>query len=361
MPNGVHCVNPLEIADWDVQLQRLPGATFFHSSAWARVLKETYGYNPAYFTTGGSNGIDSVLPMMEIKSWLTGTRGVSLPFTDDCEGLGTDPTAFKPLFEHALAHAKKRNWRYVECRGGREVLGNIPALVSYYSHRLPLLKDEAQLFANLESSVRRAVRRATKQEVLVEFSQSPEAMRTFYDLFCKTRKRHGVPPQPFAFFENIQRHVMAKNHGWIVLARHGSQPVAGAIFFSFGKSAIYKFGASDEAFQHLRANNLIMWETIRKYAREGCEILDFGRTAINNHGLRRFKQGWGTQERRIDYVSYDLRKACFTRGQERSSRLLHPLYKLTPLFVLRLMGILFYKHIALLSFSFDWGQLSNCV
>ncbi len=361
MSNGVHRVNPLEVADWDQQLQRFPDAKFFHCTAWARVLSESYGYKPVYFTTNGNDGMDSILPMMEIESWLTGSRGVSLPFTDDCEPLGLNDESIKPLFESTLAHAAERNWKYVEYRGGRKLLGNVPPLESYFHHRLSLVKDEAFLFDQLDSSVRRAVRRAGKQDVVVEFFQSAEAMRIFYALFCKTRKRHSVPPQPFAFFENIQRHVIAQNQGWIVVARKGLQPVASAIFFSFGKSAIYKYGASDEAFQHLRANNLVIWEAIRRYANEGFTTLDFGRTALHSDGLRRFKLGWGTKESKVDYMSYDLRKRRFTQRANRSYKFLAPLYKLAPLCVLRLMGILFYKHIALLSFSFDWGQLGNCV
>jgi hypothetical protein len=361
MSSGVHFVNPLEIPDWDDQLARLPAATFFHCAAWARVLNGTYGYNPIYLTTKGNEGMNSLLPLMEVKSWLTGSRGVSLPFSDDCEPLGVEPDSTGRLFQRALDHAKKRNWKYLECRGGRASLGDIPASNSYFNHRLPLQTDEAALFAQFDGAVRRAVRKAEKQEVVVEFFKSPEAMRTFYDLFCKTRQRHGIPPQPFAFFENIQRHVIAQNQGWVVLARQGQQTVAGAIFFSFGKTALYKFGASDETFQHLRANNVVMWEAIRRYAREGFTLFDFGRTSLQNEGLRRYKLSWGTQERKIDYVSFNLRTGHFIKYVNKSATLLLPLYKLTPLFVSRLIGLLLYKHIAMLSLSFDWNQLGNCI
>jgi len=39
---------------------------------------------------------------------------------------------------------------------------------------------------------------------------------------------------------------------------------------------MYKFGASDSGFQHLRPNNLVMWEGIRHCAERGCERLHFG-------------------------------------------------------------------------------------
>ena len=38
---------------------------------------------------------------------------------------------------------------------------------------------------------------------------------------------------------------------------------------------IYKYGASDERHQNLRANNRVMWEAIRRHAADGFAILDF--------------------------------------------------------------------------------------
>jgi len=180
----------------------------------------------------------------------------------------------------------------------------------------------------------------------LEFSQSPEAMQAFYRLLCLTRRRHGVPPQPFSFFAQIQRHVMATNQGWIVLARQGHSPVAGAVFFHHGRQAIYKFGASDETRQELRANNLVMWQAIQHFAREGMVRLDFGRTSLANAGLRKFKLGWGAQEDRIDYLRYDLQADVFVTSRDESTGWHNRLFRALPLPLSRLAGALFYRHIA---------------
>ena len=74
----------MEVLDWDSRLNHFPGATFFHGAAWARVLHSTYGYQPVYFATVEQDRLRSLLPVMEVNSWLTGRRGISLPFTDDC-------------------------------------------------------------------------------------------------------------------------------------------------------------------------------------------------------------------------------------------------------------------------------------
>ena len=123
-------------------------------------------------------------------------------------------------------------------------------------------------------------------------------------------------------------------------------PVAGAVFFHFGKTAIYKFGASHKAFQHLRANNLVMWEAIKWHARRGLGMLDFGRTSLENEGLRRFKLGWGTQERLIDYFRYDQRKAGFVTARDESAGWHNRIFRMLPVPLSRLIGATFYRHVA---------------
>jgi lipid II:glycine glycyltransferase (peptidoglycan interpeptide bridge formation enzyme) len=220
------------------------------------------------------------------------------------------------------------------------------ASTSYYGHRLRLADDETAFYASIEASVRRAIRKAEKNGVRVELSQSLDAVRIFYELQCQTRKKHGLPPQPFRFFQNIHHHVLSPNQGFVVLARHQDVPVAAAIFFHWGKKALFKYGASDERFQQLRANNLVMWEAIRWYAHHGFEQLHFGRTSLANEGLRRFKLGWGAEENRIEYVKYDRRRDGFVTANDESSGWHNRLFRAMPGFVSRQIGAVLYKHVA---------------
>ena len=48
----------------------------------------------------------------------------------------------------------------------------------------------------------------------VEILQSVEAVRIFYSLQCQTRKKHGLPPQPFKFFLNIHKHILSQKWEW---------------------------------------------------------------------------------------------------------------------------------------------------
>jgi hypothetical protein len=345
-PVAMLCVDPTETPLWDASLEHCPGATFFHTVAWSRVLKSAYGFKPAYFATLSGSEVRSLLPFMEVSSWLTGRRGVSLPFTDECAPLVPDDQSFRELHQAAVAHAQRRHWKHLECRGGRALFGDVPASEKYFGHRLDLNAPEGALFGRFEGATRRAIHKGEQSNLQIEFSRDLESVRAFYSLLCKTRRRHGVPPQPFHFFACIQRHVLAQNQGWVVLARHNGVPVAGAVYFHFNKQVLYKYGASDEKFQHLRANNLVMWEAIKRHRQDGFSSLDFGRTAGSNEGLRRFKLSWGPTERRIEYVRYALRSARFVVALDRASGWQRRVFRLLPTFLSRPIGAALYPHLA---------------
>ena len=283
---------------------------------------------------------------MEVNSWLTGRRGIALPFTDDCGPLYSNAASILGLIQAALEFGRTRGWKSVEWRGGRELFGEVPASLAYYGHSLDLEKDEDRMFARLESSVRRAIRKSEKSGITVNVSQSLEAMKAFYSLQCKTRRKHGLPPQPFIFFQNVFEHILSKNLGMIAVASCGNRPIAASVYFQLGGRAIYKYGASDEAFQHLRGANLVMWEAIKWHARNGAKTLHLGRTSIGNEGLRRFKLGWGAEEEKIEYVKCDLRKGRFVTDADESTGWHNRVFKVLPVGLSRLIGAVLYRHCA---------------
>ena len=341
---GVESLNPLRIADWDQQMAAHPRSRFFHGAAWARVLTETYDYAPVYLVKRRAGKVSGVLPLMEVDSWLTGRRGVGLPFTDECEPLCADGETFQGLFQSALKLGRERGWKYVECRGGESFFSGAPASLVHYTHCLKLSGTEAQQFAGLDGSVRRAIRKAENAGLKVEVSRELAAVKVFYSLLVKTRKRHGLPPQPFRLFRNIFRHILSQNMGVVIVARSGHTPVGAAVYFQWGDQAIYKYGASDERFQHLRGNNLVMWEAIKWATQQGLASLHLGRTSLGNPGLRKFKLGWGAEEGKIAYFKFDLRQQAFVAERDETEGWHNQVFRSAPGFISRLAGRLLYRH-----------------
>src|SRR5437867_8866116 len=87
-PEPLIAIDPLQHPAWDSVVARHPQSSFFHGTAWARVLEETYGHRPVYFCRFVEGSLEQLLPIMEVSSLWTGRRGVSLSFTDFCLPLG---------------------------------------------------------------------------------------------------------------------------------------------------------------------------------------------------------------------------------------------------------------------------------
>jgi hypothetical protein len=336
-------VDPTRDLRWAELMTRHPRHSVFFLPAWARILSESCGYTPFYLTSTTLGGASSCIPIMEVPGF-TGRRGVALPFSDECGPLVADPGAGKDLMEKILELGHARCWRTLEVRGGGVHLGANRTSSTYYGHALNLDSGDGALFKRFNSSVRTAIRKAEMAHVAVEVSASPQAVAEFYRLYCMTRRRHGVPAQPLAFFEAIQRHLLAARMGFVVLAKVRGVGAAAALFLNNDQNAIFKYGASDERFQNTRAGNLVMWTGIQQCIRRGAQCLNFGRTSRANEGLRRFKLGWGTDEYLIEYARYDFGKSRFVPGKDPAVGWYNPLFRAAPVWFTRLAGRLFLKH-----------------
>lgn len=344
MNTDIQIINPLKFPGWDELILNYEGYSSFHTSGWIRTIRDTYNYEPQFFVVKENDSVSSIIPIMTVKSFLTGKRAVSLPFSDYCEPLINDSAHFKNLFEKIISFAKSQKLKYVEVRGGQKYFGDIAPSTIDYLHKLDLTKGEESIFKNLSSNTKRNIKKAEREDVTVSISGSEEALEDFYQMNCATRKKHGLPPQPKKFFENLHKYLLAKDKGFIAIARHQNKSVASALYMFTGKKAIYKYGASYMEFQNLRANNIVMWEAIKRCINDGYEEFCFGRTEPDNEGLRKFKLGWGTTEEVNNTYRYDLKKDSFVPLQTKTSGYHTKIFGNIPLPFLKLFGILFYRH-----------------
>jgi hypothetical protein len=338
-------INPVHNPGWDLVVALHRDAGCFHTSAWAKVLHKTYNHQPFYLQFSRGRRLAALIPLMEVRSAFTGRRGVCLPFSDVCEPLIFDPEVADVVKDCLVRFARERRWKHLEIRGSKWFRSDSNSATKFYGHTLDFRRRGDEMSNRFDSQVRRAIRKAERSNVSALVVRNRQAMDDFYRLHVQTRRRHGLPPQPASFFLNIYEHMIKPGLGFIVLARRGSRPIAAAVFFRFGKNAVYKYGASDKRFQEFRANNLVMWQGIQLLARTGIEKLHFGRTDCENDGLRRFKLSWDTQEETIDYFRVDPSgRECL--GPAASNSSFHKkIFGRLPLTLNRVVGSLIYPHL----------------
>ncbi|MDI6698999.1 MAG: GNAT family N-acetyltransferase [Candidatus Saccharicenans sp.] len=341
----IKIVDPAFCADWNSLIKHHFDPDIFHTREWCQVLKLTYNLNPLYFAIYDEQKPTAIIPLIEINSLITGKRVVSLPFSDFCHPLIKEPDQLEEPVKGIINYGVTQKCKYVEFRSSIFFFPGKPS-ETYYTHNIDLSKPSTDLWSSLRDSNRRNIKKAMRYGLKVRFEKSPEAMRNFYRLQVITRKRHGIPPQPFKFFRNIYDEMIAKNLGIIASAYYRDRMIAASIFLHFNRKALFKFGASDHTFHHLRPNNLIMWESINWHQENGCYTLSLGRTDPEDQGLLSYKRSWGSVESKLCYYRIVLARGIKLNFiQARKRNLFKKIFQIMPPSLLRLAGTIAYKHL----------------
>ena len=340
----MNILNPINYKNWDRLLLECGDSQFFHTRAWAQVLKETYGYEPAYFALFKENKLAFVFPFAEVNSIFTGRRGISLPFSDFCPPFVAFKEIPSSVAKQIRGHGERANWRYFECRAAEIIFPGQPPSQTYFTHDLNLARTDHEFFSDFKANTRRNIKKAERSGLTVNIDNSLLSVKYFYRLNCLTRRRLGYPSQPFSFFRQVHKYAISQGYGIVVSAFLSNTCVAAAVYFFFGDQAIFKFGASDLEYQYIRPNNLVMWEAIKWLRDRGIQTMSFGRTNLEDRGLLRYKRSWGTIEKQIGYYRYDLKRNDFL-FRTKAVSLHREIFQRMPIPLLRLIGRLAYKHL----------------
>ena len=206
-----------------------------------------YGYEPVVVTTCPPEAsLKNGLVFCRIKSWLTGRRFVSLPFSDHCEPLVDSTDDLDAMLLHMQRDLDERKWQYIEIRPISQQTGSQVGLektLTYQYHRLDLRKSAQELFHGFHKDcVKRKIRRAEREELKYEDGNSEALLQKFYRLQVTTRRRQYLPPQPLAWFRGLI--ATFGDDLKIRVASKGDLPVASILTLSNKRCVVYKYGGS---------------------------------------------------------------------------------------------------------------------
>ncbi len=343
----VHVLDPLRDARWPGLVERHPSASVFHSRGWLRALQMTYGYEPLAVTTSmPTEPLTNAVLLCVVRSWMTGDRLVSLPFTDHCEPLIENFEQLRVLCAYLEMLRRTQGWKYVEMRTSGAFLGaaeSCRVCNVYQWHRLDLRSSLDALYKGFHKDcIRRRIAHAERQGLRYEEGRNESLVRSFYDLIVLTRSHKYLPPQPFEWFQSLV--VSMGKDVCIRVTFKAGRPVAGILTMNHGKTMYYKYGGSDVRFNHLGATPMLFWKAIQAAKSAEMEVLDLGRSDVENRRLIRFKERWGAQSVRLtlwrrpaDEVSPSLE--CL------KMRLAKTICTFVPHRILVLAGRLMYRHV----------------
>ncbi len=365
-------IRPLHDSRWARFVARHPRASVFHTPSWLEALHRTYGYQPTALTSsrGGAELVDGI-PFCEVKSWISGSHLVSLPFSDHCHPLLEHTEDFSAFTGCLHEECGRAGWKYVEIRLGDDTNSGLCVSGSpsrtearsnednsrkseedtarfakcgeYSFHKINLRPDLGEIFSNFHKScIQRKIQRAERESLEYETGRSESDLRKFYRLLLLTRRRHGLPPQPIAWFQNLID--CFGDNLTIRIAQEGGQPIAGILTLLHRNTLVYKYGGSDAAFHSLGAMPMLFWRAVQEGKSQGVEEFDLGRSDMDNPGLTAFKEHLGATRSKLTYLRLGRHRFKISTADS-DLRIARAIFGRMPERLAQAAGSLLYRHI----------------
>lgn len=227
-------------------LKNSPDALYEHSLAVRELISKHFKFEPYYLIAKGEeDAVVGALPLFKAKSWLEGTRYVSLPFFPFGGVIGKNNNIKRVLLE--AAKKMSRNAKFLEIRQRQpfeeaedttETKETKRTSASDFVKQSPitdflidLKNSEEEMLASLPKDVRYDIRKAQKNNLkvvivdqeslsarkmpLVRLSRDQQnrnvllddcisaqkkQLDDFYSVYLNTRKKRGVPAWPYGLF-----------------------------------------------------------------------------------------------------------------------------------------------------------------
>ena len=225
--------------------------------------------------------------------------------------------ATKALFADIHEQAKSLGAVYARVRPQRPLSDASLSDMAYYGLRrapmylsvefagvLDLTKSEDDILAGMRQRLRRALRKAAKNDITVETSTDPGDIKEFYDIQLQTAGRHGFVAFDQAFLEKQFAAFAADDNAVLYTARKDGEILAQNFMIFYGNEASYHYGVSTQLGTKLSGAPLLHMQAMRDARERGITrynfwgIVDEDDTGHRFYGVSVFKRGFGVDELR---------------------------------------------------------------
>lgn len=225
--------------------------------------------------------------------------------------------AVKALFDDIHEQAKASGCVYVRIRPQRELsdesltnladlgLKKAPMYLSVeHAGILDLNDDEETILKGMRQRLRRALRKAEKNDISVETSTDPADIHEFYQIQLQTAGRHQFIAFSEDFLAKQFAAFAATGNAVLYTARLGGEILAQNFMIFYGNEASYHYGVSTELGTKLSGAPLLHMQAMRDARERGIRrynfwgIVDEDETSHRFYGVSVFKRGFGVQDLR---------------------------------------------------------------
>ncbi len=281
---------------WDTFVAACPEATFFHRSAWQKIIAEVFRH-PAYFLYAeDDSGIRGILPLAHVKSLLFGNAWVALPFAVYGGIAAVDAEAVKELEIAAQALARSLGVDHLEFRNLTPRHPEWPSQDLYVTFRKAIQPEIEDNMLAIPRKQRAMVRKGIKNGLVSAVDRNTDR---FFALYADNVHRHGTPAMPKRYFDTLLR-VFGSDCEVLTVSGPDGRLLSSVLSFYFRDEVLPYYAGDDESARHLAANDFKYWELMRRACERGLKVFDYGRSK-HGTGSFAFKKNWGFEPQPLHY------------------------------------------------------------
>ncbi len=290
---------------WKSFVKAHPGGNAFQLPVMNRVFRSAYNYRPFVVACTDEDG--------DVKGIMQGTKicngkglicdmtarvivwGGPLAEDDDPEYISLLLKTFSDLVKNDCVYCEIRNLK-VPAPEQKELFKS--SGFEYFPHLNILVnadRNEEDILNNFESSKRRNVKKALKEELEFGKIESIEELHKAYGILKKVYKKTEVPLSDISLFESL--FLQGKEDDFCRFYKVTSDgQMAGVMVALVNNNSLYEwYVAGKEEFFSKRPNEFLVWNVILEAKKEGLTFFDFGGAGKpdKEYGVRNFKKGFG--------------------------------------------------------------------
>lgn len=152
------------------------------------------------------------------------------------------------------------------------------APIVFQNYETDLTRSEDELFADMTSACRRAIRKAEKSGVVIEHAGPEGFAEEYYEQLLDVFAKQGMKPTyGLDRVKKLIEHVFPS--GDLLLARAcdpDGRRIASGIYAGFNRFALFWGNGSLRPYQSLRPNEALHWHAMRHFKRLGLPLWDWG-------------------------------------------------------------------------------------
>jgi hypothetical protein len=299
---------------WEAFVAGHPDGLIYHHPAWLQILERESGQKTICLASeDGARGLTGILPLSWTKGLpltpraYTGRRLSSLPRTPVAGPLSLRESVTSALIQSAIELVRDAGGARLELKPSwtspkdfsADGIYWLPWRKAYTLTLAPRIEDIRLGTSRNRARIKWAIRKANRLRVVVRRAETHQDLRIWYGLYLETMRKATLPPRPFRFFEVMWSSLLPLGLMRLLLAQIDGRVVAGSIYLMYGRTVFYAFNGCRRSDLSLRPNDVIQWQAIEDFCREGFCYYDLGEVSLGNFGLAEFKAKWGSDERQL--------------------------------------------------------------